>query len=159
MVPPLLSACTQFGLSVSQYFFDFGSSWQWSNRPPKIINSCINMSCIWPNMFSVRITTVLIQRFPFPICTGIRHILYQACPDLSKKNSIPSGSVGLNSVRLELLSSVTIVFYDKVRGPNKAQGWLLLVCWGFFIWKRYNRTHFHRTILWLTVERLWLNVR
>ena len=31
-------------------------------------------------------------------------------------------SVGLNSVRREILSSVTIVFYDKVRGRNKAQG-------------------------------------
>ena len=59
--------------------------------------------------------------------------------------------VGLNSVRREILSSVTIVFYDKVRGRNKAQRWLLLVCWRFFIWKRYNRTHFHRTILWLTI--------
>jgi hypothetical protein len=29
--------------------------------------------------------------------------------------------VGLNSVRREILSSVTIVFYDKVRGRNKAQ--------------------------------------
>ena len=60
-------------------------------------------------------------------------------------------SVGLISVRREILSSVTIVFYDKVRERNKAQRWLLLVCWGFFIWKRYNRTHFHRTILWLTL--------
>ena len=61
--------------------------------------------------------------------------------------------VGLNSVRREIVSYVTIVFYDKVRevrGRNKAQRWLLLVCCGFFIWKRYNRTHFHRTILWLT---------
>jgi hypothetical protein len=46
------------------------------------------------------------------------------------------------------VSYVTIVFYDKVRGRNKAQRWLLLVCCGFFIWKRYNRTHFHRTILY-----------
>ena len=60
--------------------------------------------------------------------------------------------LGLNSVRREKVSSVTIVFYDKVRGRNKAQRWLLLVCCGFFIWKRYNRTHFHRTILWLTEE-------
>ena len=29
--------------------------------------------------------------------------------------------VGLNSVRREILSSVTIVYYDKVRGRNKAQ--------------------------------------
>ena len=29
--------------------------------------------------------------------------------------------VGLNSVRREIVSSVTIVFYDKVRGRNKAQ--------------------------------------
>jgi len=29
--------------------------------------------------------------------------------------------VGLNNVRREILSSVTIVFYDKVRGWNKAQ--------------------------------------
>jgi hypothetical protein len=43
-----------------------------------------DLSCIWPVMFSARIATVLIERFPFPICTGIRHILYQACPDLSK---------------------------------------------------------------------------
>ena len=62
-------------------FLWFGSSWQWSNRPPKIP---ADLSCIWPVMFSARIATVLIERFPFPICTGIRHILYQACPDLSK---------------------------------------------------------------------------
>ena len=61
-------------------------------------------------------------------------------------------NVGLNSLCREILSSVTIVFYDKVRGRNKAQRWLLLVCWGFFIWKRYNWTHFHRTILWLTLK-------
>jgi hypothetical protein len=30
-------------------------------------------------------------------------------------------TVGLNSVHREILSSVTIVFYDKVRGQNKAQ--------------------------------------
>ena len=58
--------------------------------------------------------------------------------------------VGLNSVCREMVSSVTIVFYDKVWGRNKVQMWLFLVCCGFFIWKRYNRTHFHRTILWLT---------
>ena len=29
--------------------------------------------------------------------------------------------VGLDSVRREILSSVTIVLYDKVRGRNKAQ--------------------------------------
>jgi hypothetical protein len=52
------------------------------------------------------------------------------------------------------LSYVIIVFYDKVRGRNKAQRWLLLVCCGFFIWKRYNQTHFHRTILWLTLTPL-----
>ena len=40
---------------------------------------------------------------------------------------------GLNSVRREIVSYVTIVFYDKVRGRNKAQRWLLLVCCGFFI--------------------------
>jgi hypothetical protein len=57
----------------------------------------------------------------------------------------------LNSVSREIVSYVTIVFYDnKVRERNKAQMWLLLVCCGFFIWKRYNRTYFHRTILWLT---------
>jgi len=59
--------------------------------------------------------------------------------------------VGLNSVHHEILSSVIIVFYDKVRGRNKAQRWILLVCWGFFIWKRYNRTQFHRTLLCLTL--------
>jgi hypothetical protein len=65
-------------------------------------------------------------------------------------NTILSASVGLNSVHREIVSYVIIVFYDKVRGRNKAQRRLLLVCCGFFIWKRYNRTHFHRTILWLT---------
>ena len=40
---------------------------------------------------------------------------------------------GLNSVHREIVSYVTIVFYDKVRGRNKAQRWLLLVCCGFFI--------------------------
>jgi hypothetical protein len=54
----------------------------------------------------------------------------------------------------EIVSYVIIVFYDKVRGRNKAQRWLLLVCCGFFFWKRYNRTHFHRTILWLTLTPL-----
>ena len=34
-------------------------------------------------------------------------------------------SVGLNSVRREILTSVTIDFYDKVWGRNKAQRWLL----------------------------------
>ena len=58
--------------------------------------------------------------------------------------------IGLNNVRREIVFYVTIVFYDKVRGRNKAQRWLLLVCCRFFFWKRYNRTHFHRTILWLT---------
>jgi len=29
--------------------------------------------------------------------------------------------IGLNSVRREIVSYVTIVFYDKVRGRNKAQ--------------------------------------
>jgi hypothetical protein len=65
-----------------------------------------------------------------------------------------SNSVGLNSVHREIVSSVTIVFYDKVRGRNKEQRWLPLVCCGFFIWKRYNRTHFHRTILWLTTAAI-----
>ena len=32
-----------------------------------------------------------------------------------------SAYVGLNSVHREILSSVIIVFYDKVRGRNKAQ--------------------------------------
>jgi hypothetical protein len=84
MVPPLISACTHFGLSVSQYFFDLiaRDSYRTGLLKPSIP---ADLSCIWPNMFSVRIATVLIQRFPFPICTGIRHILYQACPDLSKK--------------------------------------------------------------------------
>jgi len=60
-------------------------------------------------------------------------------------------TVGLNSVHREILSSVTIVFYDIVRGRrNKSQRWLLLVCWGFFICKRYNRKQFHRTLLCLT---------
>jgi len=58
--------------------------------------------------------------------------------------------VGLNSVHREILSSVIIVFYDKVRGRNKAQRWLHSVWWGFFIWKRYNRTQLHSTLLCLT---------
>ena len=157
MVPPLLSACTQFGLSVSQFFFDFGSSWQWSNRPPKIINSCINMSCI---CFLYASPQFWYRGFLFQSVLESVIFYTRLAPICQKKNKKkPSGSVGLNSVRREILSSVTIVFYDKVRGRNKAQRWLLLICWGFFIWKRYNRTHFHRTILWLTVERLWLNVR
>ena len=32
-----------------------------------------------------------------------------------------SSGVGLNSVHREILSSVIIVFYDKVRGRNKVQ--------------------------------------
>ena len=83
MVPPLLSTCTQFGLSVSQYFFDLAP--RDSDRTGLLKSSIpADLSCIWPVMFSARIATVLIERFPFPICTGIRHILYQACPDLSK---------------------------------------------------------------------------
>jgi hypothetical protein len=82
--PTLLSACTQFGLSDSQYFFDLVH--RDSDRTGLLKQSIpADLSCIWPVMFSVRIATVLIQRFPFPICTGIHHILYQACPDLSKK--------------------------------------------------------------------------
>ena len=40
--------------------------------------------------------------------------------------------VTLNSVRREIVSTLTIVSYDKVRGRNKAQRWLRSVCVRFF---------------------------
>ena len=40
------------------------------------------------------------------------------------------------------MSSVTIVFYDKVRGWNKAQRWLLYVCWGFYNLKKIQSDTF-----------------
>ena len=79
---------------------------------------------------------------------GYRH--EYNCAVLNRLMGSQSSRVWLNSVHREILSSVIIVFYDKVRGRNKAQRWLILVCWGFFIWKRYNRTQFHRTLLCLT---------
>jgi hypothetical protein len=51
-------------------------------------------------------------------------------------------SVWLNSVRREIVSYVIIVFYDKVRGRNKTQRWLLLDCCGFFIWKKIQSDTF-----------------
>ena len=42
--------------------------------------------------------------------------------------------VSLNNVRRELLSSFTIDSYDRVRGRNKTQWWLLSVHLRFFIW-------------------------
>jgi len=42
-------------------------------------------------------------------------------PNITQASSTTGYYVGLNSVRREILSSVTIVFYDKVRGRNKAQ--------------------------------------
>ena len=70
MIPPLLSACTQIGLSVSQYFFDLVP--RDSDRTDLLKPSIpADLSCIWLNMFSVRIAIALIQRFPFSICTGI----------------------------------------------------------------------------------------
>ena len=42
-------------------------------------------------------------------------------------------SITLNSVRREIVSTLTIVSYDKVRGRNKAQRWLRSVCVRFFI--------------------------
>ena len=42
-------------------------------------------------------------------------------------------SVTLNSVRREIVSTLTIVSYDKVRGRNKEQRWLRPVCVRFFI--------------------------
>jgi hypothetical protein len=41
--------------------------------------------------------------------------------------------VTLNSVRREIVSTLKIVCYDKVRGRNKAQRWLRSVCVRFFI--------------------------
>ena len=45
--------------------------------------------------------------------------------ELGSSTCYMSACVGLNSVRRDILSSVTIVFYDTVRGRNKAQTWLL----------------------------------
>jgi len=42
-------------------------------------------------------------------------------PNITQASSTTGYYVGLNSVRREILSSVSIVFYDKVRGRNKAQ--------------------------------------
>jgi hypothetical protein len=41
------------------------------------------------------------------------------------------------------VSSVTIVFYDKVRGWNKAQRWLLYVCWGFYNLKKIQSDYYY----------------
>ena len=60
---------------------------------------------------------------------GYRH--EYNCAVLNRLMGSQSSRVWLNSVHREILSSVIIVFYDKVRGRNKAQRWLILVCWDF----------------------------
>jgi hypothetical protein len=62
MVPHLLSACTQFGLSVSQNFFDLVPR---DNDRTGLLKPSIpaDLSCIWPNMVSVRIATICPKKF------------------------------------------------------------------------------------------------
>ena len=50
----------------------------------------------------------------------MKWVFYISLPGIRIKS--PCGAnVGLNSARREIVFSVTIVFYDKVRGRNKAQ--------------------------------------
>jgi hypothetical protein len=50
----------------------------------------------------------------------MKWVFYISLPGIRIKS--PSGAnVGLNSARREIVFSVTFVFYDKVRGRNKAQ--------------------------------------
>jgi hypothetical protein len=55
----------------------------------------------------------------------------------NKWSCVPPGVspiASLNSVRHKILSSFIIDSYDKVRGRNKAQWWLLSVHYRFSIW-------------------------
>ena len=60
--------------------------------------------------------------------------------------------VGLNSVRCEILSPITIVSYDKVRGRNKTHWWSWnIVLLDFPMKDITGRTLFHGTLFWLTL--------
>ena len=72
----------------------------------------VSLDCpffIAPSVFS----NIYMSVVDFVPCQQRLNIEIEKCSDHSKR-------VGLNSVRCEILSSVTIVVYDKVRGQNKA---------------------------------------
>jgi hypothetical protein len=127
MVPPLLSCMISLhGLSygsssafrlhsVRTFWFSiflwFGSSWQWSNRPPKTINSCRSVLhlgghvfCTHCHSFDTEVSFSNLYWNPSYFIPGL--------PRFVKKMSIPCGRTFV--IKSSLISFTSIYIYNTI---------------------------------------------